>query len=300
MLSSLYRKAKTHRPSSPTSTQASKPSLQSSGAQIDVRALALVSFRDRVILPLFKRLHERLTTHKDALTHVHARMQQMLLVLVSQRSPWEASLSLTASAPAPAPGESAVTRLLRALHAPIATLPRRPQTAGAPSFLSAGLPRDRRGRIAQKYDMGGLNGNGIPSGRPPLREERMGLGMVGVMAGGRGRLPRGAREEWDDSEADVDTPRGGVAFPDVGRERDKEFLESLRYVVCLQRCPSHSPQTSCRSPDPENTERMSMGGWGLGPGREEPVRIEDAYEDEEPMDWDQAQVRVFANSCMPT
>ena len=46
-----------------------------------------------------------------------------------------------------------MTRLLRALHAPLAA-PRHPRPptagAGAPSFLSAGLPRDRRGRIAQK------------------------------------------------------------------------------------------------------------------------------------------------------
>ena len=46
------------------------------------------------------------------------------------------------------------------------------------------------------------------------------------------------REVWGDSDADVDTPRGGITFPDVGRERDKEFSESLRCVVCLLRCPS--------------------------------------------------------------
>ena len=66
-----------------------------------------------------------------------------------------------------------------------------------------------------------------------MREDCTRLGMVGNKAGGRGRLLRGAREEWDVSEADVDTPRGGVAFPDVGCEHDKELLESLRCVLCL-------------------------------------------------------------------
>ena len=37
---------------------------------------------------------------------------------------------------------------------------------------------------------------------------------------------------------------------------------------------------------------MSMGGWGLGAGREEHELAEDELEDEEGMDtWDQAQVR---------
>ena len=36
---------------------------------------------------------------------------------------------------------------------------------------------------------------------------RPGLVMVAMMAGGCGRLLRGAREEEDDSETDVDTPR---------------------------------------------------------------------------------------------
>ena len=66
-----------------------------------------------------------------------------------------------------------------------------------------------------------------------MREDCTGLGMAQTKAGGCGRLLCGAREEWDISEVDVDTPRRGVAFPDVGCERDKEFLQSLRCVVCL-------------------------------------------------------------------
>ncbi|KAI9059108.1 hypothetical protein FKP32DRAFT_1688231 [Trametes sanguinea] len=71
ILSSLYRLPKA-RPASPTSTQNGKPAssglnmlLQSTAPQIDVRALALVSFRDRVVLPLFPRLYARLTMSKD-------------------------------------------------------------------------------------------------------------------------------------------------------------------------------------------------------------------------------------------
>ncbi|RDX47128.1 HbrB-domain-containing protein, partial [Lentinus brumalis] len=237
LLSSLYRIPKAHRPTSPTQNgkSAGVPTTTAAG-QIDVRALALVSFRDRIILPLFPRLHARLTMSKDE--HMlgteaqQARLQQMLLVLVSQRAPLLASLSLTAPPPQPTAGEAAITRLLRALHAPLATIaPRHTRmtaASGAPSFLSAGLPRDRRGRIAQKADLGT----------------------------GAGR------------EGETDTPRGGVSFADPGRERDKELLESLR------------------SPDPENSTRMSMGGWGLGVGKEEHSAEE---EDEENMDWDQAQ-----------
>ncbi|KAI0373563.1 HbrB-domain-containing protein [Pilatotrama ljubarskyi] len=278
ILSSLYRLPKAHRPSSPTSTQNGKGSasnvflqLQASASQIDVRALALVSFRDRIVLPLFPRLYARLTMSKDEHppggSEPHqSRLQQMLLVLVSQRSQRLVSLSLTAPPPQPTAGEAAIARLLRAMHAPIVTLGARaharPTTTGAPSFLSAGLPRDRRGRIAQKAERGAVGGE----------------------QDGRGRWYGSVREEsevyeddeersgWYGYEGEVDTPRVGVAFADPGRERDKELLESLR------------------SPDPESTTKMSMGGWGLGVGREEQYAEED--EDEENLDWDQAQAVV--------
>ena len=128
-----------------------------------------------------------------------------------------------------------MTRPLCAPHAPIVMLPRQPHTAGTLSFLPAGLPSDRRSRIAQKYDISSLNGNGVPVGRPLLR----GLRRAGDGGGhGWGRGPRGVREVWGDSDVDVSTPRGGVAFPDVGGARDKDFSEILRCVVCLLRCPS--------------------------------------------------------------
>ena len=151
-----------------------------------------------------------------------------LLVLVSQRSQRLVPLSLTSPPPQPSAGEAAVTRLLRALHAPLASLaPRHNRTAGglgAPSFLSAGLPRDRRGRIAQK-DIGSQYGGRRRDrdvGRLALEiDDAYGYGYVG------GRDSYDAESSfWDDGEAD--TPRVGVAFADPVRERDKELLESLR------------------------------------------------------------------------
>ncbi|KAJ8463330.1 hypothetical protein ONZ51_g10330 [Trametes cubensis] len=299
ILSSLYRHPKA-RPASPTATQNGKGAgaghiVSTAATQIDVRALALVSFRDRIVLPLFPRLYARLTmsTSKEdnplvGIEPHHSRLQQMLLVLVSQRSQRLVSHSLTAPPPQPTAGEAALARLVRAMHAPLVSLARRHsfasttttgtattstvtsrtrphahappplplpllQPAGAggrrrgapPSFLSAGLPRDRRGRIAQKSD---------------------------------------TYVYWDGGE--TDTPR--VAFADPGRERDKELLESLR------------------SPDPDSANsRMSahMGGWALGSGRPgdedgyEHDEDEDEEEDEEDedevnLDWDSAQAVV--------
>lgn len=73
-------------------------------------------------------------------------------MLVSQRS-LPSVLSLTEAAPQPTPGEAAIQHLLRAIHTPLSK-----DTSNsfhrfstrAPSFLSAGLPRDRRGRIEMK------------------------------------------------------------------------------------------------------------------------------------------------------
>ncbi|KAI0743175.1 HbrB-like-domain-containing protein [Daedaleopsis nitida] len=273
ILSALYRLPKSHRPSSPTKSGGSTNMLaQAATAQIDVRALALVSFRDRVVLPLVPRLYARLTVSKDENVvgpeSQQARLQQMLLVLVSHRQRLT-SLSLTAPPPQPSAGEAAISRLLRALHAPLATsAPRHARPPGAaPSFLSAGLPRDRRGRIAQKVsvsaDMHASASASSPRGMRRTRDwGRMRAGWVPVRAG-----------EWDEGEAD--TPRVGVTFADPARERDKELLESLR------------------SPDPESATRM--GGWGLDAGKDEDADYGDdeQLEDEEDMqDWDHAQEMV--------
>ncbi|KAH0589313.1 hypothetical protein H2248_005074 [Termitomyces sp. 'cryptogamus'] len=178
LLMSLYRAPKT------------------AASRIDVRCVALRAFRDKVILPLSPRMHQRLSMpnpqhnyHQETASYQQPRLQQMLLVLSSQRRPRALAFAL---APTPTPGEQAIVDLLRVSRTP------RPQqlapmspVARAPSFLSGGLPRDRRGRIAQKQ-------NGRP--RPP--------NLVG----------------FDDDVLCDETPRGGL----VERERDRELLESLR------------------------------------------------------------------------
>ncbi|KAI0940478.1 hypothetical protein AcW1_003662 [Taiwanofungus camphoratus] len=163
LLSSLYRMPKAHKSSTPIAGQTGKGSISSlmlqSTTQIDVRTVALQSFRDRIILPAFPRLYARLTMPKEemlpeSLLSHQPRLQQMLLV--SQRPQRPISFSLTAPPPQPSAGEAAVQYLLRAVRAPLPQLSRnRELSTGAPSFLSAGAPRDRRGRIAQKHDLHG-------------------------------------------------------------------------------------------------------------------------------------------------
>ncbi len=180
-------------------------------------------------------------------------------MLVSQRAPLLASLSLTAPPPQPTAGEAAITRLLRALHAPLATIaPRHTRmtaASGAPSFLSAGLPRDRRGRIAQKADLGTGAGRVRDSRRWRMRMEadedvydRGAYGGQGTAtttgSGGRGGpYAPGGGDYWEEGE--TDTPRGGVSFADPGRERDKELLESLRCVSFFRASCAWTAHRSC-------------------------------------------------------
>ena len=142
--------------------------------------------------------------------------------------------------------------------------------ARAPSFLSGGLPRDRRGRIAQKRNLGVVGG---------------GLGASGES---------GEEGGWEDGGGE--TPRNGFvqrdSTLDLERERERIFLEGLR------------------SPDPITSHagvgaRASVGGWGLGgggpdedSGAEDNGKAtveEDQYteEDDEPLTWDEAQVCIF-------
>ncbi|KAI0958325.1 hypothetical protein AcV7_004176 [Taiwanofungus camphoratus] len=263
LLSSLYRMPKAHNSSTPIAGQTGKGSISSlmlqSTTQIDVRTVALQSFRDRIILPAFPRLYARLTMPKEemlpeSLLSHQPRLQQMLLVLVSQRPQRPISFSLTAPPPQPSAGEAAVQYLLRAVRAPLPQLSRnRELSTGAPSFLSAGAPRDRRGRIAQKHDLYGRRSSSGIRDRIMVTDDEDGEGQD-------------VEEGLDGGE----TPRMGVGFADP-RERDKEFLESLR------------------SPNPDSA-RVSMGGWGLGAGSEE-KRTEEEDEDEK-LDWDQAQALV--------
>ncbi|KAG6906216.1 hypothetical protein DXG01_015155 [Tephrocybe rancida] len=145
--------------------RAPKPAAPAPAPTIDVRSVALRAFRDRVILPLAARLYARLAAparpeaYQEAAAYQGPRLQQMLLVLTSQRRPRALAFSLTAPTPSPTPGEQAITDLLHAIRSPspssssssnpssFTPLPTNPR---APSFLSGGLPRDRRGRIAHK------------------------------------------------------------------------------------------------------------------------------------------------------
>ncbi|KZT04629.1 HbrB-domain-containing protein [Laetiporus sulphureus 93-53] len=255
LLSSLYRMPKGHKPNnspiSGTNSKGSMSSLLQSAPQIDVRTIALQSFRDRVILSAFPRMYARLNasmedTIPESLISQQPRLQQMLLVLVSQRSHRPISFSLTASPPQVSPGEAAVQHLLHIVRAPLTQLERNMQrTNRAPPFLSAGKPRDRRGWIAQ-------------------RPERQ-----------RSSVQNGQNGEEHVNDEGGETPRIQAQFVNFAhfshlRERDKEFLESLR------------------SPDPERVD----GGWGLGAGAEEKKLEEEEEDDDETMDWDQAQAVV--------
>jgi hypothetical protein len=200
----------------------------------------------------------------------------MLVLAFQTREPSPPpSFSLTTPTP-PAqkgPGEKALADLIRALRLPHSqTEPGNSKSfkhdpsvkVRAPSFLSGGLPRDRRGRIAQKRTFGGV-------------------GISGVMRGGDGEEGR-----WDDDGEE--TPRNGFVASttlDMEHEQEREFLEGLR------------------SPDPISSAagvgaRASVGGWGLGGegGGEDAGKAtieEDEYDvdDDEPLTWDEAQVRLI-------
>ncbi|KAH9962095.1 HbrB-like-domain-containing protein [Lactifluus volemus] len=201
VLSSLYRTPKTHRNSSPT-RQNGKGSTSlplSPSSHIDVRTLALRSFRDKIILPIATPLNARLSMLKQeglSESHTYPRLQQMLLVLVSQGRQPTAS-SLCASAPTPSQGEIAVQHLLKVVRSGV-TGARLSGQRGAYasrtlSFLSGNVPRDRRGRIAH---------------RPG---------------------PLSLDETSSELEDDVVTPRLLGANAGAGaRERERELLESLR------------------------------------------------------------------------
>ena len=86
VLSSLYRTPKTHRNSSPTRQNgkgsSSMPSYPlSASSHIDVRTLALRSFRDKIILPIAPLLNARLNILKQeglsSQSHTYPRLQQM-------------------------------------------------------------------------------------------------------------------------------------------------------------------------------------------------------------------------------
>lgn len=135
-----------------------------------------------------------------------------LLVLSSQSRQRPLTFSLTAPIPQPTPGEAAINDLLRVVRNPRAQNDSRtPILKGSPgfqtrtpTFLSGGVPRDRRGRIAQKQKGPMLSDLDGPAGDEVL--------MFGD-----------------------ETPRMGPSsyVVDLQREREREFLEALRFVQDL-------------------------------------------------------------------
>ncbi|KAH9060361.1 HbrB-domain-containing protein [Lactarius deliciosus] len=229
VLSSLYRTPKTHRNSSPTRQNGkgstSIPSYPlATSSHIDVRTVALRSFRDKIILPIATALNARLNSH------TYPRLQQMLLVLVSQgRQPTAASL--TAPAPAPSQGELAVQHLLKVVRSDAsgtraAAQRRGPYAAGTHSFLSGNVPRDRRGRIAHKP--GPLTAGTTAAGsagrelleslrspdHPP--EARQSVGGWGLGAWVEGVSAREKDDDDDDEQTDTEQAQVGAPVQCVG------------------------------------------------------------------------------------
>jgi hypothetical protein len=135
-----------------------------------------------------------------------------LLVLTSQQRSRPVTFSLTTPAPQPTAGEAAIADLLRIVRSPRAHFDARTQASKlgplsplsrAPSFLSGGLPRDRRGRIAHKQK-----------------------GKDEVVLDGFGDSDNAVGDE---------TPRNGPSHMlEVEREREREFLEALRFVGLIE------------------------------------------------------------------
>ncbi|KAJ3768847.1 HbrB-like-domain-containing protein [Lentinula raphanica] len=287
LLSSLYRGTK--RPSSPSrttsSSKQSKPSMSissslgMSSSYIDVRTVALCSFRDKIILPLFTRLYARLSatsntnpnknSHQEPLYETPPRMQQMLLVLSAQSRPRPQTLSLGIAGGSSgltnlSSGEAAITDLLRIVRSASRlhyqstfnkpgrgrSVPGFLNGSGprAPNFFSGNTPRDRRGRIAGKR----LTAQGGFS-----------------------------KSSFLDSHLNPSTDEGGEL--DIERQREREFLDSLKSPELPPGTPTGSSTTATVT-----APRASIGGWGLGAGNEPGS----GGEEDEPLDWDQAQAVV--------
>ncbi|KAI6038479.1 HbrB-like-domain-containing protein [Pisolithus marmoratus] len=256
LLTSLHR--------TPKQLPSSSPARQGSPT-IDVRSVALCAFRHRVVMPLSKRLHALLSPPlaKETLARLGQyrlpRLQQMLLVLTSERRSRPSAPTLSPYSPTTQPDtdEAAISELLRsfsqARHNVQSPYPQRRSftqcvttRSTTPDFSSARIPRDRRGRIGGARNM-----------------DTMILKAGGWTIDGADGVPTAARGST--SVVGVETPRIGAM------ESDREIPPALR-------------------PSVEHRHRASTGGWGLGAGKEEKQREED--DDDETMDWDQAQARL--------
>jgi hypothetical protein len=115
--------------------------------------------------------------------------------------------------------------------------------ARQPTFFSGAAPRDRRGRIARKSGLYTSNS-------------------------------KASLAKWDghcSDDNDDETPRNARFV--VERDREKEFLESLR-----------SPELDVED---EGVVGGPAGGWGLGRGQKHQGGEDD--DEEETLEWEQAQ-----------
>jgi hypothetical protein len=187
-----------------------------------------------------------------------------LLVLASQSENRSNTFSLAPPDPDASPSAAAVDDLLRALRN---TRQERPGLFNtntnpafpvrAPGFLSGGLPRDRRGRVAHKH-------RSKPSALSLHLEDGDTLFTVGD-----------------------ETPRLAQSFEAEHRRR-MQLLDSLKYM------PPHFIQLlilrsiTLRNPEVENLTDPK-GGWGLGAGQVEKTSDDD---DDDELDQLQLQEKV--------
>lgn len=169
------------------------------------------------------------------------------------------SFNLTSPNPPPqiSPSEKALNDLIDALRDPSASRDAsknaKSNSVLAPGFHSGGLPRDRRGRIAQKQN----------------------LGSPGIAADDE--------EGWDEGG---ETPRNGFVGTttlDMEREKEREFLEGLR---------SPDPISNTGVGARASVGGWGLGegeDGGKATAEEERYQVED---DDEPITWDEAQVSV--------
>lgn len=124
--------------------------------------------------------------------------------MLTSIAPRSSFLSLTVPAQLSA-GDQAIQRLLDAVRSPhsssSAISHAHSHSLGAPSFFSAGMPRDRRGRIGGKET-----------------DWQM-------------RWKNAKEDDDDDDDWGGETPRIGGTGGAAERERQKEFLDSLRLVL---------------------------------------------------------------------
>jgi hypothetical protein len=251
---SLSRTPKTHRSTSPG--LAGKKSHVRSGsissgtrATIDVRMLALRSFRDAIILPLFDRLDALLSQKSKEIFGVgqggeyqQPRLQQMLLVLVSTSSHIPTA--------AQSPGEQAASHLLRLVrcqrdsaipngsllsqsHPAFRNHPNEYSNTGFSSF-----PRDRRGRIAMKPP-----NRAATAGTEYSEEENVDqMDGTPTVTNSHTTYPTSERSVRDQSW-------------DRDREREREFLESLKSPDS-EYGPGSGPPGERDDRDEQNSEGM--------------------------------------------